>query len=182
MYHWEADQEDFLVLSGEALLIVEGQERRLRSWDFVHCPAETRHIIVGAGEGPSAVLAIGAREHVDEDWNGGAYTVDEVVTQPRLLRRRDRARDRGAPCGRIRLPAHRRPRGSEGTRRRGGGGARLRRTLRWRVDLRADVTGYRAFPAMQSRPQSIDARPDSVRPRIVAPPSDLSAGPGSPCG
>ncbi len=30
MYHWEADQEDFLVLSGEALLIVEGEERPLR--------------------------------------------------------------------------------------------------------------------------------------------------------
>ena len=38
MYHWEADQEDFLVLSGEALLIVEGEERPLRHWDFVHCP------------------------------------------------------------------------------------------------------------------------------------------------
>ena len=42
MYHWEADQEDFLVLSGEALLIVDGQERPLRQWDFVHCPPETR--------------------------------------------------------------------------------------------------------------------------------------------
>jgi uncharacterized cupin superfamily protein len=79
MYHWEADQEDFLVLSGEALLIVEGQERPLRQWDFVHCPAQTRHIIVGAGEGPCAVLAIGAREHVDEDCNGGAYTLDEIA-------------------------------------------------------------------------------------------------------
>ena len=79
MYHWEADQEDFLVLSGEALLIVEGQERALRQWDFVHCPPETRHIILGAGEGPCAVLAIGAREHIDEDCNGGAYTVDEVA-------------------------------------------------------------------------------------------------------
>ena len=39
MYHWEADQEDFLVLAGEALLIVEGEERPLRAWDFVHCPA-----------------------------------------------------------------------------------------------------------------------------------------------
>ena len=38
MYHWEADQEDFLVLAGEALLIVEGEERPLRQWDFVHCP------------------------------------------------------------------------------------------------------------------------------------------------
>jgi uncharacterized cupin superfamily protein len=83
MYHWEADQEDFLVLSGEALLIVEGQERQLRRWDFVHCPAERRHIIVGAGEGPAAILAIGAREHVDEDCNGGAYTVDEVPLRHR---------------------------------------------------------------------------------------------------
>src|ERR1700716_2218951 len=49
MYHWEADQENFLVLAGEALLIVEGDERPLRQWDFVHCPAGTKHIIVGAG-------------------------------------------------------------------------------------------------------------------------------------
>ena len=77
MYHWEAVQEDFLVLSGEALLIVEGQERPLRQWDFVHCPPQTRHMIVGAGDGPCAVLAIGARENVDADWGG--YTVDEVA-------------------------------------------------------------------------------------------------------
>jgi uncharacterized cupin superfamily protein len=50
MYHWETEQEDFLVLSGEALLIVERQERRLRRWDFVHCPPETRHVFVGAEE------------------------------------------------------------------------------------------------------------------------------------
>ena len=72
MYHWEADQEGFLVLSGEALLIVEGKERPLRQWDFVHCPPETRHIIVGAGDGPCVVLAVGARQHIDEDCNGGA--------------------------------------------------------------------------------------------------------------
>ncbi len=48
MYHWESDQEDFLVLSGEALLIIEGEERQLWQWDFVHCPAETKHTIVGA--------------------------------------------------------------------------------------------------------------------------------------
>ena len=48
MYHWEADQEDFLVLSGEALLIIEGEERPLRAWDFVHCPPEAKHTIVGA--------------------------------------------------------------------------------------------------------------------------------------
>ena len=51
MYHWEADQEDFLILDGEALLIVEGEERPLARWDFVHCPPRTEHMIVGAGEG-----------------------------------------------------------------------------------------------------------------------------------
>ena len=39
------------MLSGEPLLIIEGEERPLRQWDFVHCPAATRHIIVGAGAG-----------------------------------------------------------------------------------------------------------------------------------
>ena len=62
MYHWEADQEDFLVLGGEALLIVEGQERPLRRWDFVHCPAGTKHVIVGAGRVPCVVIAVGARQ------------------------------------------------------------------------------------------------------------------------
>ena len=77
MYHWEADQEDFLVLSGEALLLVEGQERPLRQWDFVHCPPRTNHMIVGAGDGPCTVLAVGAREHQAGDWGG--YTVDGVA-------------------------------------------------------------------------------------------------------
>jgi len=78
MYHWEADQEDFLVLSGEALLIVEGEERPLRQWDFVHCPAGTSHLILGAGHAPCAVLAVGARRHQDAPgW--GAYTVDEAA-------------------------------------------------------------------------------------------------------
>jgi uncharacterized cupin superfamily protein len=82
MYHWEADQEDFLVLSGEALLIVEGEERPLRRWDFVHCPPKTGHIIIGAGDGPCAVLAIGAREHqAGPDWGG--YPVDEAALRHR---------------------------------------------------------------------------------------------------
>lgn len=78
MYHWEADQEDFLLLSGEALLIVEGEERPLRQWDFVHCPVETKHVIVGAGEAPCVVLAVGARQH-QEDAGWGGYTVDEAA-------------------------------------------------------------------------------------------------------
>ena len=81
MYHWEADQEGFLVLSGEALLIVEGEERPLRQWDFVHCPPETEHTIVGAGSGPCVVLATGTRAHIGEHCNGGAYTVNEVAVR-----------------------------------------------------------------------------------------------------
>ena len=61
MYHRENDQEDFLVLSGEPLLIIEEQERRLRPWDLVHCPPGVKHIFVGAGDGPSAILMVGGR-------------------------------------------------------------------------------------------------------------------------
>jgi uncharacterized cupin superfamily protein len=61
MYHGEDEQEDFLVLSGECLLVIEGQERQLKAWDFVHCPAWTEHVFVGAGDGPCAILAVGTR-------------------------------------------------------------------------------------------------------------------------
>jgi uncharacterized cupin superfamily protein len=61
LYHAENVQEGFLVLSGECLLIVEEQERRLKAWDFFHCAPGTHHIIVGAGEGPCAILMVGAR-------------------------------------------------------------------------------------------------------------------------
>ena len=78
MYHYENDQEDFLVLAGEALAIVEGEERALREWDFVHCPAGTEHTIIGSGESGCVVLAVGARDRsVGPDW--GAYTVDETA-------------------------------------------------------------------------------------------------------
>ena len=60
-YHGEDEQEDFLVLSGECLLLIEGQERLLHAWDFVHCPAWTEHVFVGAGSGPCAILAVGTR-------------------------------------------------------------------------------------------------------------------------
>jgi uncharacterized cupin superfamily protein len=61
MYHRENGQEAFLVLDGTCLLIVEGQERELKAWDFFHCPPLTEHVIVGAGEGRAVVLAVGAR-------------------------------------------------------------------------------------------------------------------------
>jgi uncharacterized cupin superfamily protein len=78
MYHWEADQEDFLVVSGEAILVVEGEERPLRAWDFVHCPPSTKHTIVASGDGPCVVVAVGSRAFMDSpDWGG--YTVDETA-------------------------------------------------------------------------------------------------------
>ena len=61
IYHREAQQEDFLVLMGECLLLVEGQERPLRAWDFFHCAPNTEHVLVGAGKGPCVVLMAGAR-------------------------------------------------------------------------------------------------------------------------
>ena len=76
LYHSEGVQEGFLVLSGECTLIVEEEERPLRQWDYVHCPAETRHIFVGAGDGPCAILMIGARPDV-----GLYYPVSEVAAK-----------------------------------------------------------------------------------------------------
>ena len=61
MYHGEDAQEDFLVLHGECIVIIEDEERRLRPWDLVHCPRGTRHVFVGAGDGPCAILMVGAR-------------------------------------------------------------------------------------------------------------------------
>jgi uncharacterized cupin superfamily protein len=75
MYHAEDAQEDFLVLSGECLLLVEGRERRLRAWDFVHCPPGTEHIFVGAGDGTCLVLGVGARRAEPQI----RYVVDDVA-------------------------------------------------------------------------------------------------------
>jgi uncharacterized cupin superfamily protein len=76
LYHAEGVQEGFLVLSGECMLIVEDEERPLRQWDYFHCPADTNHIIVGAGDGPCAVLMIGARPDV-----GLRYPVSEAAAK-----------------------------------------------------------------------------------------------------
>jgi uncharacterized cupin superfamily protein len=61
LYHSESQQEAFLVLSGQCRLLVDGEERLLREWDFFHCPAGTQHVFVGAGDGPCAILMTGAR-------------------------------------------------------------------------------------------------------------------------
>jgi uncharacterized cupin superfamily protein len=75
-YHSEPVQEDFLVLHGECIVILEGEERPLRQWDFLHCPAGTEHIFVGAGDGPCAVLMIGSRRK-----NEAHYPVSEVAAK-----------------------------------------------------------------------------------------------------
>ena len=74
-YHRESLQENFLVLSGECLLLVEEQERRLKAWDFVHCPPGVDHVFVGAGDGPCAILMIGARSDEEEI----VYPVSELA-------------------------------------------------------------------------------------------------------
>jgi uncharacterized cupin superfamily protein len=75
-YHSEPVQEDFLVLSGECILIHEGGERALRQWDFVHCPAGVEHVFVGAGTGPSAVLMVGSRRE-----DVAHYPVNELAAR-----------------------------------------------------------------------------------------------------
>jgi uncharacterized cupin superfamily protein len=76
LYHREPVQEDFLVLHGECVAIVDGEERPMRQWDFLHCPAGVDHVFVGAGDGPCAVLMIGSRR-LDEAY----YPVDEVAAK-----------------------------------------------------------------------------------------------------
>jgi uncharacterized cupin superfamily protein len=61
LYHAEANQEEFLVLAGECVLLIEGEERPLRAWDFVHCPPGAAHVFVGGGDGPCVILMAGAR-------------------------------------------------------------------------------------------------------------------------
>jgi uncharacterized cupin superfamily protein len=65
MYHAETSQENFLVLAGTCLLVVEEHERELRAWDFVHCPPGTRHTFVGTGDGPCVIFMTGARREGD---------------------------------------------------------------------------------------------------------------------
>jgi uncharacterized cupin superfamily protein len=75
MYHGESLQEDFLVLSGECIAILEGEERQLKAWDFVHCPPMAEHVFVGAGDGPCVIVMVGRRQ------GGGeiVYPVNDVA-------------------------------------------------------------------------------------------------------
>ncbi len=78
MYHWETDAEAFVLLAGKAILLVEGEERPLEQWDFVHCPPETKHAFVGAGDGPCVLLAVSSRQFQATD-HWGAYSPDEAA-------------------------------------------------------------------------------------------------------
>jgi len=75
LYHHEAGQEDFLLLAGEGVLVIEGEERPLRAWDFVHCPPRTAHTIVATGDAPAVVFAVGARK----EKGTARYPVDPVA-------------------------------------------------------------------------------------------------------
>jgi uncharacterized cupin superfamily protein len=76
-YHREDNQEDFLVLQGECLLLIEGEERPLRTWDFVHCPPGTEHAFVGAGNGPCVIFMSGSRYHP----HSAVYPRNELALQ-----------------------------------------------------------------------------------------------------
>jgi uncharacterized cupin superfamily protein len=69
LYHAETVQEDFLVVMGECVLVVEDEERHLRPWDFVHCPPGTAHTFVAKGAGPCVIVATGNRRDDFERWN-----------------------------------------------------------------------------------------------------------------
>ena len=77
IYHGERGQENFLVVSGECVLVIEGEERHLKQWDFVHCPPWTRHTFVGAGDSPCAIVMVGNRANGFEV----VYAVDEVAAK-----------------------------------------------------------------------------------------------------
>ncbi len=78
IYHRETDQEGFLVVAGQALLVIEGEERPLDQWDYVHCPVNCAHTIIGAGDGDCVIVAASSRVNIGGP-NWGAYTVDPLA-------------------------------------------------------------------------------------------------------
>ena len=111
LYHRESQQEAFLVLSGECKLLVEGEERPLQAWDFVHSPAGTEHVFVGAGEGPCAILMVGARSKDEQllypvSELAGRYgaSAEEETPDPKQAYARFERPQRGRPSYWDRLP------------------------------------------------------------------------------
>jgi len=111
LYHSESQQEAFLVLSGECKLLVDGVERLLRPWDFFHCPAGTEHVFVGAGDGPCAILMVGARSEdeqllypVSELAARYGASAEEETPDPEQAYSRFESPQRGRPSYWARLP------------------------------------------------------------------------------
>ncbi|HKU58367.1 MAG TPA: cupin domain-containing protein [Gaiellaceae bacterium] len=78
VYHWETEAEDFLVLAGTPLVVIDGEEHQLKPWDFVHCPPEATHVFVGAGDAPSVIIATSSRQF-QKDGPWGFYVKDETA-------------------------------------------------------------------------------------------------------
>jgi uncharacterized cupin superfamily protein len=111
LYHSESAQEDFLVLAGECTLLVEGEERTLRAWDFFHSPPGTEHIFVGAGEGPCVIFMAGARSEgmtirypVSEIAAAHGASAERELTDPREAYADFEPSRRGRPSYWSRLP------------------------------------------------------------------------------
>jgi len=111
LYHSESQQEAFLVLSGECRLLVDGEERLLRPWDFFHCPAGTEHVFVGAGDGPCVILMTGARSKdeqllypVSELAAGYGASAEEETPDPKHAYACFPRPERGRPAYWDRLP------------------------------------------------------------------------------
>ena len=104
MYHSESNQEGFLVLSGECLAIVEGEERPMRQWDYLHCPG-TAHITIGAGDGPCAILMVGTRDPDDAT----QYIADPVAARYGAAVERETFSAREAYAGRPPIEPARSP-------------------------------------------------------------------------
>jgi uncharacterized cupin superfamily protein len=102
-YHKENVHEVFLLISGEAIAIVEGVEHPLRKGDFFSAAPGTAHLLVGAGNGPCSILMVGTRPQGGEELlypanetaakYGGSAEVDTpspeeayANTQPRELK------------------------------------------------------------------------------------------------
>jgi quercetin dioxygenase-like cupin family protein len=110
VYHAEANQEAFLVLSGECRLVVEGEERGLGPWDFFHSTPWTEHAFVGTGEGPCVIVMVGVRSGPEVRYpvseiaaRYGASVAEETSDPEQAYATAERFRRERPPCW-SRLP------------------------------------------------------------------------------
>ena len=97
LYHSESNQEDFLVVAGECLLLIEGKERPLKTWDFVHCPPGTEHAFVAIPDGPCVIIMTGARTNEPEPF----YPRSELALRHGVGVERETTSVREAQAGRF---------------------------------------------------------------------------------